>query len=470
MSTREAWARYALAAGLGILAVGLKGVVDAGLGSSTGYLSYVGAVILAAWVGGLGGGLVATLVSAAAQAVVFEIPGTTPITLADGVRIGWFVADGVLLSVVASGLRRASVAQQAARREVVDLLGTVSRFKSTVDASLEAIFMFDPQSLRVTYANRGAADLLGADPEAIAGRRLTDIQPVIQEDALREELRPLAERTTDAVRYTSVLERDDGRHVPFEALVQQVHLPGESNVLVLSARDISERIEVQARLARVAGDERRQAAELRAVLQAMGNAVLVVAHRGDVRLANEAAKVLLGKVPAAFVEVPTLLGVAEDDLPPLDAPAPPRVIHSGDGRWLEVSAYLADVGGTAGPGHSTIMIMRDVTAAREAEQAREAFIGVLSHELRTPVTTIYGYAKVLQRPSRGKAPPAEMLADIEIEADRLYRIVEDLLALSRVEGGISVAGEPLLIQHLAEPLVQSEQQRWPQIRYELDVP
>ena len=84
-------------------------------------------------------------------------------------------------------------------------------------------------------------------------------------------------------------------------------------------------------------------------------------------------------------------------------------------------------------------MLRDVTRAREAEAAREAFLGVLSHELRTPVTTIFGWAKVLQRPGR-RTDRVEMLADIEVEADRLYRIVEDLLALTRVEGGIRVDG------------------------------
>jgi two-component system sensor histidine kinase KdpD len=63
-----------------------------------------------------------------------------------------------------------------------------------------------------------------------------------------------------------------------------------------------------------------------------------------------------------------------------------------------------------------------------------------------------------------------MLADIEVEADRLYRIVEDLLALSRVEGGITIEGEPLLVQHLAEPVVASEAQRWNQVRFETDLP
>ena len=469
LSTREAWARYALALGLGLGAIALKSAVDAGLGSSTGYLAYVAAVIIAAWIGGLGGGLIATFVSVAGQILVFDIPAGTPFTPVDVVRLAWLAGDGALLSIVASGLRRASVAQHTARAQVTDLLGAVSRFKATVDGSLEAVFMFDPHSLRVTYANRGAAELLGAGPEQIVGRHLADLQPMLTEAALRDELQPLAQDTTDVVRYTSVIERIDGRHVPFEATVQHVRLPGEPGTMVLTARDISERIEVQARLARVASDERRQAAELRAIIEAMGEAVLVVAPKGDIRLANDAARAMLGTVPKAVSELAGLLGVQEGDLPRLGAPHPAQVIAGRDGRWLEIAAYLTDAMGTDAEGHSTILILRDVTSARQAEQAREAFIGVLSHELRTPVTTIYGYAKVLRRPNR-KTPPAEMLADIEIEADRLYRIVEDLLALSRVEGGITVAGEPLLIQHLAEPLVISEAQRWPAIHFEAEVP
>ncbi len=116
----------------------------------------------------------------------------------------------------------------------------------------------------------------------------------------------------------------------------------------------------------------------------------------------------------------------------------PRTVALPDGRWVEVSTYPADLGGglVEGGRPSRIVVVRDVTRARDAEAAREAFLGVLSHELRTPVTTIFGYAKVLQRSAR-REDRDEMLADIEVEADRLYRIVEDLLALSRVEGGIT---------------------------------
>ena len=258
--------------------------------------------------------------------------------------------------------------------------------------------------------------------------------------------------------------------MPFEDTVQQVRLVEGSDVLVLTARDISEQVDVQARLARVAGNERRQAAELRAMLEAMGEGVLVIDPSGTVRLANGAAGELLGRVPDTFADVAPLLNLEPAQLPALGRPSEPRVAQGSDGRWFEIAAYVVESNADAQDGTlSTIVALRDVTRVHVAQQAREAFIGVLSHELRTPVTTIYGYAKVFRRPKRTNNQ-AEMLADIEREADRLYRIVEDLLALSRVEGGLVVDAEPLLFQHLADALVASEAQRSPRIHFQADLP
>ena len=59
-------------------------------------------------------------------------------------------------------------------------------------------------------------------------------------------------------------------------------------------------------------------------------------------------------------------------------------------------------GGLASP--STVIVCRDVTAFRQGQALREAFLGLLSHELRTPVTTIYGGAAVLAKPGKALIP------------------------------------------------------------------
>ena len=381
-----------------------------------------------------------------------------------------FEADDLALARDLAG--RIGVAAGQAR-----LFGAVDRFKATVDASADAVYMFDPETLRLTYVNRGGADLVGQDPATLLGASVLHLQPDESAESFRARLRAIRSSPDPSATFTGVLARGDRSEIPVEAFLQEVTLPDGGRTAILTARDVSERIDVQAQLTRIAGDERRQAAELRAVIQAMGEGILVVDPGGRIALANDAALGLLPELPERLSELGATLGVQDLDhaLEAVDEAATstdePRTVALPDGRWVEVSVYPADLGGglVEGGRPSRIVVVRDVTRARDAEAAREAFLGVLSHELRTPVTTIFGYAKVLQRSTR-REDRNEMLADIEVEADRLYRIVEDLLALSRVEGGITIEGEPLLVQHLAEPVVASEAQRWSQVQFETDLP
>jgi signal transduction histidine kinase len=101
---------------------------------------------------------------------------------------------------------------------------------------------------------------------------------------------------------------------------------------------------------------------------------------------------------------------------------------------------------------------------RRAAALREAFIGVISHELRTPITTIYGLTKMLRQRVDALAPVIrnQAIDDIEAEADRLYRLVEDLLVLSRAERGrVEIADEPLLVDKVLRHAVTAEAARWP---------
>ena len=65
----------------------------------------------------------------------------------------------------------------AAAAERSSLFAAVTRFKATVDVSADAVYMFDPGSLRLTYVNRGGADLLGAGPAGSSGRACSSCSP-----------------------------------------------------------------------------------------------------------------------------------------------------------------------------------------------------------------------------------------------------------------------------------------------------
>ena len=105
---------------------------------------------------------------------------------------------------------------------------------------------------------------------------------------------------------------------------------------------------------------------------------------------------------------------------------------------------------------------------RRASELRDAFNGIISHELRTPITAIYGGAKLLARRDRELEPDTrrELIADLEAEADRLYRLVEDLLVLSRSERGmIERVDDPVVVQRVVERVVRSETERWPSVTF-----
>ena len=110
------------------------------------------------------------------------------------------------------------------------------------------------------------------------------------------------------------------------------------------------------------------------------------------------------------------------------------------------------------------MILRDVTAFREGQSLREAFLSLLSHELRTPITSIYAAASVLGKRGDKLEPAtrAEILSDIVAESDRLFRLIEDLLVLARFDEGLELVGEPSLLQRVVPAVVESERHRWPQ--------
>jgi signal transduction histidine kinase/PAS domain-containing protein len=105
---------------------------------------------------------------------------------------------------------------------------------------------------------------------------------------------------------------------------------------------------------------------------------------------------------------------------------------------------------------------------RATREAREAFVGIISHELRTPITTVLAGARILQRDTLDAERRLDLVGDIVDEAERLNRLVEDLLVLSKVEHRrLEMADEPVQLSHLVASVIDSERPRWPQVTFEL---
>ncbi|HVL53616.1 MAG TPA: ATP-binding protein [Vitreimonas sp.] len=263
-----------------------------------------------------------------------------------------------------------------------------------------------------------------------------------------------------------------------EAMLMQ--LARIASVAIENARLYQAAVDTRGQLALAATIERVRAAELRAVINAMGEAVLVCDADGRVDFANVAADRLFAGRPVATYD-DLLSRFAAPPGGPIDPAAGPveiSLVGQAD-RWVELRVYPVrgvtqqsaegvEVGGR-------IALLRDVTTARQARQQREAFLGILSHELRTPITTIYAGSKVLAREDRlDRGTSRDLANDISGEAERLFRLVEDLLVMTRIERGVlHLAHEPVLLQRVAAIAIRLESAHWPariQLADEADLP
>jgi signal transduction histidine kinase len=259
-----------------------------------------------------------------------------------------------------------------------------------------------------------------------------------------------------------------GRHGPIGALTLVMAQSGRN----LGPRELALATELglragialeNAQLYRTANDRR---AQLDTVLAALEEAVIVYDGAGKLRLGNRAAAgIFEGTLPTTLTELWQRLTTASGHR----VPATIGVDHGievradNDTRWFEMRRYgtaaepLADGASSAAP---TVVVMRDVTQARATRAAREAFMGVLSHELRTPITTIYGGSQLLER-GLAAGRKKEVVSDIRVESERLVRLVEDLLVMTRVERDmVETSDEPVLLQHLLTAIVAGSPARW----------
>ena len=117
-------------------------------------------------------------------------------------------------------------------------------------------------------------------------------------------------------------------------------------------------------------------------------------------------------------------------------------------------------------------VRRTADELARANASKDEFLGLVSHELKTPITTIYGNAEVLRRSGHlvSQLERDSALADICSESQRLRRIIDNLLILARLEGGQEIDSEPLIARHLAAKLIAEHRRSFPNRDLRLEAP
>jgi PAS domain S-box-containing protein len=163
----------------------------------------------------------------------------------------------------------------------------------------------------------------------------------------------------------------------------------------------------------------RQRAHERAVIDGSADGIAVLDGAGNVRQWNPAAYRITGTEASEVMGAP----------PPFPLPAPgERQSHKlPNERWIDVlCTELGDSG-------EKVIDFRDVTAAKELEEAKDLFLATTSHELRTPITVVQGFASTLasrweQLSDNDRRTAVRTIAE---RAGSLGRLVEQLLLGAR---------------------------------------
>ena len=177
---------------------------------------------------------------------------------------------------------------------------------------------------------------------------------------------------------------------------------------------------------------RREREETAALVETMADGVIATDPRGVIHTCNAAARRLLRLDPVA--PPPPLAELFHEK-------AAREIVHAVQAgreveqRELRLAERALVITGRLLPDGGSLLVLRDISQLRRLETVRRDFVANVSHELKTPLTAIAGYAETLATEATPGSNAAQFAATIVAHARRMQRLVEDLLDLSRIESG-----------------------------------
>lgn len=331
----------------------------------------------------------------------------------------------------------------------------ISRFKTTLDMTLDCVFMFSPDTLRFFYFNQGAMSQVGYTYHELLHMTPIDLIPEFNQTSFRQLIKPMIAGERNAVTFETFHRNRNGGLIPVEIFLQYIYPVDQEPRFVAIVRDITERRRTAESLAQA--EERA-----RMLLESAGEGIYGLDMQGTTTFVNPAAARMLGYRPSDLIHVfmhATAHHTHTDgtayvyETSPIYAAITQGVIQ----RIYEEIMWRKD--GSSFPAEYTVtpirknnkisgavVIFNDITERKRVEQIKNEFISTVSHELRTPLTSIRGSLGLLVGGAGGLLPnQAKNLVNIANKnTERLLLLINDILDIEKIESGKMVFHYKLL--------------------------
>jgi PAS domain S-box-containing protein len=494
--TPSALARYALALLVLALATVLRFVLIPVLDLSVPFILFFPAVVICAWFGGLGPGLLGTALSGAIAWYVF-IPPQYSFKVSDRTapaQLIIFLFAGTLISILAETLHRArrkteeSQMRERQQRE---------RLRVTLASIGDAVIATDVEG-RVTFMNQVAESLTGWKHDEAAGQPLTKVFVIVNEQTRmpveNPALRAIWEGVVSGLANHTVLIAKNGREYPIDDTGAPItDAQGVMLGAILVFRDITERRTAETERKRKEEELLESRERLRMAMEGgrMGIWTRELDESNRTQWSPELERIF-GLNPGEFPETEEAFFdfVHPDDRATLaDAVSVAirdhtdytiefrytrkgeisqrwmvgrgRAFYDSDGKPVRLAGLGWDITDRKQAELERSAVLASERVAREqaeiAGRAKDEFVAILSHELRAPLTAIILGTQLLRASARFDDPEMLHTFDtVERNAKLQAQLIEDLLDISRVMmGKLVLSARPVEIGQIIEMAMDS---------------
>jgi len=154
------------------------------------------------------------------------------------------------ISIIGGGVEITSLVEKFNNmmRRRLEAKQALQQFKSTLDQTLDCVFMFDNEEMNFSYVNKGASEQVGYSHDELMEMHPYDIKPLISEQKFRKMVKSLINGTASSLNFETIHEHKDGHQVPVEIFLQFIVIDDENANFVAIVRDVTERKKIELEL------------------------------------------------------------------------------------------------------------------------------------------------------------------------------------------------------------------------------